>query len=279
MTVFNAYNETKKALKAAGIEPYAFEARQILRHVTGLTNSEIINRYYTELSDLEASYLEVVVNRRVGREPLQYILGEWSFYGLDFSVGEGVLVPRADTETLVDTALEFLEGKTEAEVLDLCSGSGCIAVAIAKNSDAVVDAVEKYDAAYGYLEKNIEKNNARVNPVKADIFGFNPSKKYDIIVSNPPYVSAAEMEILDAETMMEPDTALYGGEDGLLFYRAIAQRYKKYIKEGGMLAFEVGFNQALEVSEILREAGLHNVETKEDINAVQRVVFGTVKTI
>jgi len=277
MTVFNAYNETKRALKEAGIEPFAFEARQIIRHITGLSNNEIMMRYNSSLSELEESYLQVVLSRRINHEPLQYILGEWSFYGLDFIVGEGVLVPRADTETLVDTAIEFLKDKEDANVLDLCSGSGCIAVAIAKNTATRVDALEKYDAAYDYLIKNIEKNNAQVVPIKDDVFSFTPDKKYDIIVSNPPYVSADEMELLDEETRKEPDTALYGGEDGLLYYRVIAKNYPKHLKAGGMLAFEVGFSEAEAVKQILLESGLQNIGTKEDINGIQRVVFGTVK--
>lgn len=277
MTVFNAYNETKRALKEAGIEPFAFEARQIIKHITGLSNNEIMMRYNSPLSELEESYLGVVLSRRINHEPLQYILGEWSFYGLDFIVGEGVLVPRADTETLVDTAIEFLKDKEETNALDLCSGSGCIAVAIAKNTAAKVDALEKYDAAYDYLIKNIEKNNAQVVPIKDDVFSFTPDKKYDIIVSNPPYVSADEMDLLDEETRKEPDTALYGGEDGLLFYRAIAKNYPKHLKAGGMLAFEVGFSEAEAVKQILLESGLQNIGTKEDINGIQRVVFGTVK--
>ncbi len=277
VTVFSAYNETKKALKQAGITPANFEAKQIIRYVTGYTNSEILSHYNESLSPLKVTTLNSIVNRRLQHYPLQYILGEWSFYGLNFYVGEGVLIPRADTEILVETAIEFLKDKKDAAALDLCSGSGCVAVAISNETGIHVDAVEKYAAAYEYLEKNIKRNTARVNPILADIYEFCPDKKYDIIVSNPPYVSAKGMDIIDTETSFEPDSALYGGEDGLLFYECIASRYKKYIKQGGMLALEVGFDGAQAVIQILKNHGFSNIGTKNDYGGVQRVVFGTVE--
>ncbi len=279
VTVFSAYNQTKKALKEAGITPANFEAKQIIRYVTGYSNSEILSRYNEQLSPLKVTALNSIVNRRLQHYPLQYILGEWSFYGLDFFVGDGVLIPRADTETLVDVAIDFLKDKENAAALDLCSGSGCVAVAISKNADIEVDAVEKYGDAYEYLEKNIKRNAAKVNPILADVFDFEPNKKYDIIVSNPPYISAKGMDIIDTETSFEPDSALYGGEDGLLFYEHIAARYKKYIKTGGMLAFEVGFDQSEIVKNILKNNGFCDVASRADYGGIQRVVFGTVKQI
>ncbi len=277
MTIFTAYNDAKKALKSAGIESANFEAKQIIKYVTGYSNSEILSLYNSKLTPLQLTAYSSILNRRLSRYPLQYILGEWSFYGLDFCVGEGVLVPRADTEILVDKSLEFLKEKNNPDVLDLCSGSGCIAIAIAKNKECAVTALEKYDAAYKYLEKNTEKNNANVTAVLGDVFTFTPDKKYDLIVSNPPYVSALGMEIIDEETAHEPDSALYGGEDGLIFYRCIAERYKKHLKAGGMLAFEVGFDAADTVREILKMNGFINIGTQNDYGGIQRVVFGTVE--
>lgn len=277
LTIFNAYNQAKKALQKAGIESYGFEARQIIRHITGLSNSEIISKCNEPLTPYQQMMYNSVIERRTSRYPLQYILGEWSFYGLDFYVGEGVLCPRPDTETLVNTALEFLKDKPKAEVIDLCSGSGCIAIAVAKNSDAAVTAVEKYDTPFTYLEKNIERNGANVTAIKQDIYAYVPEKKYDLILSNPPYVSADEMETIDAETAFEPDTALYGGEDGLSFYRHIAENWKKHLKKGGMLAVEVGINQADRVSDIFQAVGFKNIGTANDLSGVQRVVFGTVE--
>lgn len=279
LTVFNAYNNAKKQLAKAGIESYAFEARQIIRHITGYTNSEIMARYNEHLTPFQQTIYNNILERRAERYPLQYILGEWSFYGLDFYVGEGVLVPRPDTEILVDTALEFLKEKQNPQVLDLCSGSGCIAVAVAKNSSAQVDAVEKYEIPFGYLKKNIERNNAAVNPVMGDLFELEITKKYDLIVSNPPYISAAEMETVSPETAFEPDAALYGGEDGLLFYRIIANKWAGALKGGGMLAVEIGANQADAVKEIFTNAGFENIGVKKDYAGIQRVIFGTVKNL
>lgn len=275
-TIFSAYNEIKQALREAGITPSNFEAKQILRHVTGYSDSEILSRYQEELTPLKQTLLNAIVNKRLEHYPLQYLLGEWSFFGYDFYVGEGVLIPRADTEILVETALDYLKDKKGAAVLDLCAGSGCIGIVISKEVEAEVDAIEKYQEAYSFLEKNIKKNSARVNPILADIFEFIPKNKYDLIVSNPPYISADGMDIIDTETSFEPDSALYGGEDGLIFYHVIAQRYKKHLKSGGMLAVEIGFDQAHSVSKIFKLNGFKNIKIKKDYSGNDRVVFGTV---
>ncbi|MBQ0084034.1 MAG: peptide chain release factor N(5)-glutamine methyltransferase [Clostridiales bacterium] len=279
MTIFAAYQNAKKVLEEAGIEEYGFEARQIIRHVTNLSNSQIITQYNDQLTPLQQTVYNDILNRRKNRYPLQYILGCWSFYGLEFFVGDGVLTPRADTEVLVDASLELIKGREKPQVLDLCSGSGCIAVAIAKNSDSEVWAVEKYDEAFAYLEKNIKKNGANVTALKEDIFCFTPDKSYDLIVSNPPYIAADEMEEVNPEATFEPDTALYGGEDGLMFYRFIAENYKQYLKKGGYLAFEVGFKQAAAVTEIMQAAGFSDIKTREDLNGIQRVVYGTLNNL
>lgn len=279
LTIFNAYMLAKKELKEAGIETFGFEAREIIKHVTGYENATIMSKYSEVLSPLQQTMFNDVLRRRKERYPLQYMLGEWSFYGLDFYVGEGVLVPRADTETLVDFALERLKNSDGRKVLDLCSGSGCIAVAVAKNSDAEVVAVEKYDTPFSYLEKNVKRNDVKVTAVKDDVFTFKPTQKFDLILSNPPYISADEMEMIDEETSHEPDVALYGGEDGLMFYQYIASEYKKHLNCGGILAFEVGFSQAEAVSDILRALGYKDIGTRQDIDQHQRVVFGTVGTI
>ena len=276
-TIFSAYNQVKKALKDAGITPANFEAKQIIRYVTGYKDSEILSRYNEQLSPLKQTALNAIVNRRLQHYPLQYILGEWSFFGYDFYVGEGVLIPRADTEILVETALDFLKDKTDAAVLDLCAGSGCIGIVINKKTEIPVDAVEKYSNAFEYLEKNIKRNKANVNPILADVFDFSPDKKYDLIVSNPPYVSAAGLDIVDEETAHEPDSALYGGEDGLIFYHTIAKRYKEFLKMGGMLAVEIGFDQKDSVTKILKLNGYKNVGVKKDYGGNDRVVFGTVE--
>ena len=275
-TIFTAYNQTKKILKAAGIEDYSCDARYILRHVTGLSNAQILTKYNEELTPLQQTVLNNMVNRRAKRYPLQYILGVWQFYGLDFLVGEGVLVPRADTEVLVETCLELLEDKPSKKVLDLCAGSGCIGIAIAKNSDSDVICLEKYDEAYEYLQKNAKKHENCVKTVKADVFTFNTEEKFDLIVSNPPYISEEELALMNKETEFEPREALFAEENGLIFYKKIIRDYKQFLNHGGILAFEIGFSLGVAVKALMLEAGYKNVTCRNDFGGNERVVFGTV---
>ena len=230
--------------------------------------------------EISKETLEDFIEKRKKGEPLQYILGKWDFYKWEFYVGEGVLIPRQDTETLVEVATDFLKTKENPGVIDLCSGSGCVAISIAADyKDAQIIAAEKYEKAFYYLEKNIKHNKANnVKPVLTDItkdvFG-----EYDLIVSNPPYITKKDMENLPKEVKSEPETALFGGNDGLYFYRVIAEKWIPRLKKGGMLAVEIGIGQEGQVIEIFEKSGLKNVRTKKDLCGVQRVVFGTADII
>lgn len=277
MTIFSAYNDTKNKLREAGIEPYVFEAKQIIRFVTKYSNAQILEKYMEELDPLKEQFLKSVVSGRVKRIPLQYLLGEWSFFGYDFFVGKGVLCPRPDTETLVEVALQLV-GNAPAKIADLCAGSGCVGISVAKEKPiTLVTAVEKYDAAYDFLTRNIEKNGAEnVIAVKADIETYETNEKFDLILSNPPYISREEMSTTSEETKSEPETALFGGEDGLDFYKIILDKWLPRLNEGGSLAVEVGAGMAERVKELFIAAGLKNVKTKEDINETERVVYGTL---
>ncbi len=277
MTIFFAYNDTKNRLREAGIEPYVFEAKQIIRFVTKYSNAQIMEKYMEELDPLKEQFLKSVVAGRVKRIPLQYLLGEWSFFGYDFFVGKGVLCPRPDTETLVEVALDLV-GNAPAKIADLCAGTGCVGISVAKERPiTLITAVEKYDAAYDYLTRNIEKNGAEnVIAVKADIETYETNEKFDLILSNPPYISRDEMATIDEETKNEPETALFGGEDGLDFYKIILNKWLPRLNEGGSLAVEVGAGMAERVKELFIAAGLKNVKTREDINEIERVVYGTL---
>ncbi len=282
MTVFEAYNDCKKKLQSAGVEDYGFEARALLRRATGYTNTQIMSKYNQQLNAFQQNNLIAMIHQREVRYPLQYIFGEWEFYGFPFRVGPGVLIPRADTETAVEQALDLLENVKTPRVLDLCSGSGCIGISIARTrADARVTLVEKYKEAVRYLEQNIELNQVENCAVlTADVFETPlAEEQFDLIISNPPYVEADEMESLQPEVGYEPDTALYGGEDGLMFYRAIIDGYKDSLAPGGHIVFEVGEKQAAAVCGMLLEAGFETVDTKTDLNGVVRVVFGTAKPI
>ena len=282
MTIFEAYNHTKLKLKAAGIEDSVFEAKAIIRHITGFTNSEILTKYTNELTEFQQNNLTVILRQREIRYPLQYILGEWAFYKYTFKVGVGVLVPRSDTEVLVEECAEYLKNIEKPKVLDLCAGSGCIGISLAKDySDSAVVLVEKYPEAKRYLDENITLNGAyNAMSILGDVFeGTANTEKYDLIVSNPPYIPPKEMEIISPETRFEPQTALLGGEDGLDFYRAIIKNYKNSLKDGGMLAFEVGINEAQKVLALLEENGFQETKITKDLNSVERVVtaINTIK--
>lgn len=282
MTIFEAYNKTKKELAAAGIEDYVFEAKQILRHITGFSNVQIISNPHKKLSLFEENNLTAIIKQRLIRYPLQYIIGEWGFYGGNFKVGPGVLVPRADTETLIDVALEFLKDREKSQVCDLCTGSGCIGITVAREkSDSFVTAVEKYEEALRYARENAKLNDTEnIEFISGDVFeGAGAEKQYDLILSNPPYIPPEEMKEISPEAKFEPETALLGGEDGLDFYRAIIRGYKASLKDGGMMAFEVGMGEAEAVAELMKNQGFCDIGARQDAAGIERVVFGTVKTV
>ncbi|MBQ2136134.1 MAG: peptide chain release factor N(5)-glutamine methyltransferase [Clostridia bacterium] len=282
MTIFEAYNKTKKELAAAGIEDYVFEAKQILRHITGFSNVQIISNPHKKLSLFEENNLTAIIKQRLIRYPLQYIIGEWGFYGGNFKVGPGVLVPRADTETLIDIALEFLKDRENSQVCDLCTGSGCIGITVAREkSDSFVTAVEKYEEALRYARENAKLNGTEnIEFISGDVFeGAGAEKQYDLILSNPPYIPPEEMKEISPEAKFEPETALLGGEDGLDFYRAIIKGYKASLVDGGMMAFEVGMGEAEAVAELMKNQGFCDIGTRQDAAGIERVVFGTVKTV
>ncbi len=252
--------EIKQMLKQIGIEDYDFEAKLIFE----FTQND--------------KQIEEIIKKRKNRYPLQYILGEWGFYKYSFKVGEGVLIPRSDTEILVEKCCDFLKSKDSPTVLDLCAGSGCIGLSIAKDfENSKVTLVEKFPDAIKYLNQNIEHlkvKNAIV--INGDIFLGDGSGRYDLIVSNPPYIPPKEMNIISPETEFEPKTALLGGEDGLDFYRAIIKNYKQSLKKGGMLAFEVGINEDKAVVDLLQKAGFKNISITKDYNGINRVVNGGI---
>lgn len=275
MTIFEAYNNTKKRLAAAGVEDSVFEAKAIIRHITGLSNNEILTNYMNDLTVFQENNLTAIMRQREICYPLQYIFGNWGFYKYKFNVGVGVLIPRSDTEVLVETASEFLKDKENPQVLDLCAGSGCIGISLAKDYEAsAVVMVEKYDEAIRYIEQNITLNGAfNTLVLKGDVLeGAGKDNEYDLIVSNPPYIPENELSLMNAETKFEPETALLCEGDGLKFYRAIAEIYKASLKDGGMLAFEVGFSQADFVCEILKQNGYKDIKTVKDYNGINRVV-------
>lgn len=252
-------------LSENGFESAVFEAAQLCLD---------INKF-GEVSETAVKDVFSKVERRLKHEPLQYILGEWEFCGLTLKVGRGVLIPRQDTETLVETLLPVVKsGKTE--VADLCAGSGCIGIALEKLGGAKVTMLEKSRDALKYLKENVRLNGCSAEVLEYDVLGEPLDRKFDIIVSNPPYIRREVIKTLSTEVGFEPTEALDGGDDGLIFYRYIANNWKKALNEGGYIAFEIGFDQEKEVCEIAEKAGFKDVTCRRDLCGQPRVVTGHI---
>lgn len=277
MELRDLLRETLCALADCGVENAGFEARQILDK-SGISPMKILAEPCEKIPPEVCEKVREMTEKRVSGYPLQYILGEWEFYGLPFEVGEGVLIPRQDTETLVEIAADFLKTlpENERKTLDLCAGSGCIGITLAKLFGADVTLVEKSPEAFAYLEKNITLNGvkAQCKAVLGDCFDEEKVLgEYNLILSNPPYLTEKDMENLQKEVTFEPKTALYGGEDGLDFYRALLSKYPKMLKENGLFAVEIGMGEEKAVAELFRENGLE-ARFAEDLRGIVRVVYG-----
>lgn len=261
------------------IENARYEAMCLIEKVFGLNHSALIVYGNDEVDSDKLCNLNELVNRRLNREPLQYILGSWSFCGFDFEVGEGVLIPRDDTEVVLNLCLDFLKNKTDAKVIDLCAGSGAISVALQKLSNANVTGIELSDKAFEYFNRNIKLNNSSVKAVKGDILkcynDFNDDE-FDLIVSNPPYIKSEDILTLQSEVQKEPKMALDGGVDGFDFYKSIISNWTSKLKNGGTLAFELGENQADYVKQLMTENKYTNITTELDLGGTQRAIIGTV---
>ena len=233
-----------------------FEARQIVSEISGGKMP------FEEISEAQLAECKDKAKRRKTGEPLQYILGNWEFYGRKYFVGEGVLIPRPETELLCDIAIGHLKN-TDGTAVDLCSGSGCIAVTTALEANVGTVGIEISGKAYGYFLKNIAENKAEklVTAINGDIFdkdilGQFPDDSLSAVLSNPPYISSADMKTLQKEVTFEPELALFGGEDGLDFYRRLIPMWAGKLRSGGLFAVEIGEEQGQAVSDIFKKAGL-----------------------
>ena len=280
-TYNDLYIETRTMLRGAGIENYSQEARLIVSAAAGKSSQDFLRdlRLYTGTQVEEQ--VRAFTERRIKGEPLAYVTGEWEFCGLPLLITKDVLIPRIDTEVLVQAALEILKGNVQdARILDLCCGSGCITCAIGHELPASkVIAVDLSHAALEVCRKNVILNRLtnRVICMQADATMSPPASlgNFDMIVCNPPYIASGEILSLDSSVRdYEPVWALDGGEDGLKFYRSIIKYWKALLKETGSLLFEVGEGQAEPVGEMLLSAGFRSVGTKKDTLGTDRVVIG-----
>lgn len=263
-------------LKHSGCESADFETRCLLEDLAGFADSHLNKSVAPET----VSRIQEAVNKRIQGFPLQYILGEWEFLNLRLKVGEGVLIPRPDTEILCETAANWINTNacSSARVLDLCAGSGCVGLGIASLCKAVdVTLVELSDKALPYLLENIRRySRLCANAVVADVLqGYHQfeESRYDVLVSNPPYIPSSDIAGLMREVQHEPRMALDGG-DGYVFYRTISEKWLKVLKPGGLCAVEIGIGQAETVKTLFTENGLTDICVYRDYGDIERVVTG-----
>lgn len=277
MTLNELYQKGCSILKEHNIDDFEFEARCLVENSVNITPTQFfINRAENVESEAVTAFLGLV-RRRINGEPLQYILGKWEFMNYEFLVGDGVLIPRPETELLVEASFDFLKTKKNPIVFDLCSGSGCVAISIAKKfPNAKVYAVEKYDKAYCYLLKNIEHNSVgNVTAVKGDVFDKDLLRDVqpDLILSNPPYIRTEEIDSLDITVRKEPYTALDGGNDGYSFYRILADYwFSERLSSGSQMILECGEDQGDEIASMLSDDKV-KVKVIRDYNNLQRIVL------
>ena len=280
-TYSQLYLDARKVLMATeDMQSAGMLARQLLCHVTGKTQEEILANRQLYASEEICAQMDALTARLLCGEPLAYILGEWEFYGLPLYVDRNVLIPRDDTCAVASLAIQkalFL-GK-DPRILDICTGSGCIGLAIASRvKDARVTLADVSKEALAVAKKNIVRNHlsGRVSCIQADALN-KPSAflgKFDLIVSNPPYITAQEMrELPHSVCDFEPHLALFGGDDGLDFYRAIAKNFSHALKPGGYLCFEFGMGQGDGVCRILEENQYTILERTRDYNDIERAVI------
>ena len=281
MTISELYLQARKSLLAKEEPQFAsFLARNLLCHVTGKTQEQVIADRDLYVQDDACQQMQQMTQRLLKGEPLAYVLGEWEFYGMKLTVDSRVLIPRDDTCAVTDLAIQqalFLD--SSPRILDLCTGSGCIGLAIASRvKDAKVTLADISRDAMQVARKNItaQKLSSRVTCVQVDALQ-KPAAflgKFDLIVSNPPYITTSEMEELpDSVANFEPHMALHGGDDGLVFYRSIIENFSAALKPGGYLCFEFGMGQGDAVCALLEQNGYTILERSRDYNDRERAVL------
>lgn len=258
------------------------DVEMLLKKALGDVDSMYIRMYLDkELTDEQEKYFLEMIKERLNERPIAYIIGNREFMGLDFFVKEGVLIPRPDTETLVEEIIELCKNKSEQiNILDIGTGSGAITVSLAKyieNSKVMSFDISDIPLEVGKVNAINNEVDNKIEFVKSDVFSAikDTEKQFDVIVSNPPYIPKKDIETLHTQVKdYEPYNALEGGEDGLDFYRQITKESIDYLKQGGILAYEVGHDQAEDVSEIMKSYGYTKIYKKKDIQGIDRVVIG-----
>lgn len=276
MTVSDFRNKAIKALSSI-TDNAEFEAEQLMQYALNMSKNELVVGRKSVLSPENSSKLEDVLNRRMSREPLQYICGEWEFFGLRMFCGDGCLIPRPETEMIAEYAINSLP--KGGHLLDLCTGSGCIAVSVLNNRhDVTATAVDISPTALAYAKKNAEYHGVsdRLELVERDVMDYMPLKIPDVISSNPPYIKSDDISALSPEVRHEPEIALNGGYDGLDFYKIIASRFGKYLGIDGKIVLEVGYDIASEAAAVFKGRRL-DTELVTDIYGVERMCIAKLR--
>lgn len=270
--------EAKKKLNKSGVSEYALDAELIMMKVTGLSRIEVLTNNDFILTEKQNNEFFEKIQRRMNKEPIAYILGCREFMGLDFYVEKGVLIPRPDTEILVEAVLETIKNYDEkVSVAEVGAGSGCISISLAKfgNAECYCTDINHTAVELSFRNANLNKVENSVHFYDGDVFNGLPSDmKFDIIVSNPPYIRKNDMNSLMRDVReYEPENALCGGEDGLDFYRIISADGKRLLNDGGYIFYEIGYDEADEVRKILADNGYNDICVKKDLSGLDRVVM------
>lgn len=278
MRYIDIINYGKDKLKEAGVEDYKNDAWLLFEHIWKINRTGYFLKQMEEnTSEDNLKLYKDYIEKRCSRVPLQHITGHQEFMGMDFVVSENTLIPRQETELLVEKTLEIAgECGREAKILDMCTGSGCIAISIAKgNRECSVTAADISEAALEVAGRNKEILEAEnVVFMQSDMYE-NITESFDIIVSNPPYIKTEEIEKLEAEVRLyDPLIALDGREDGLYFYRELTKNAPRHLKKGGYLLYEIGYDQGESVSRLMSENGFEDVTVIKDYAMLDRIVFG-----
>lgn len=285
MTAQDTLKKLSALFESAGIDGASKEAELLLAEVLGISRVDLLLKKI-ELTRSQSDELDALAKRRISGEPMQYILGYVEFYELKINVGPGVLIPRPETELLVEQVIKDRAQNTEdreqskMDILDLCTGSGCIGLALAKClSSAMVYGVDRSEAALEYAKKNKEENSiTNIKFYQGDLYEPVKGMRFDLIVSNPPYIAAEEIRELQIEIREhEPIAALNGGIDGLDFYRRILAEAPQYLKAGGMVVLEIGINQAQGIKQLAEDAGFSSIKFIKDYSGIQRIAVAKLK--
>ena len=281
-TYNDLYMDLRQELRRAGIEAATLEAKELVCFAAGKTQERLLadGRLYAPEAVIRT--VEELTQRHLAGEPVAYLIGEWSFYGLTLDISEAVLIPRTDTEVLAEEAIRYVKTLRDCRVLDLCSGSGCLGLAIAANCpEARVTLGEISDGALRIMRQNIRRTGLTGRAVALGMDARKAPERslgdFDCIVCNPPYIPSGDIAGLDVSVRdYEPHLALDGGADGLDFYRDIIEKWRKALAKNGKLFFEVGIGQADGVLRLMRSAGFGDLTIVKDTGGVQRVVSGRI---